>query len=209
MLTRSYNLLEWAQDKQSTSLIKDKIMQHYNNPANIAHADMVVSRLAKHGITLEVIINHWKLKQVIIHQKNGCTRIANRASFNSFWSDADVITDVDTLSYIKDNFGIDLSDDALNTESDQTTQTVIDEVVTALASGYAELNNLADAYSLDHVCFEYKYSGLLYSVTVINSQLTYVISENARKGQKELLRYEAVISDCEHDQLNMPVCEYV
>lgn len=181
-------------------------MQHFNNPANIAHAEMVINRLAKHGITLEVIINHWKLKQVIIHQKGGRTHIANRASFNSFWSDADVITDVDTLSYINDYFGIDLSDDALNAETAKTVQSVVNEVTETLASGYAELNNLADVYSLDHVCFEYKYSGLLYSVTVINSQLIYVISETTRKGQKELLRYEFTITQNECDKLAMLAC---
>lgn len=84
-------------------------IQHYNNPANIAHAEKVVSRLKEHNITIEVIVNHWGLKQVVIHQKGGRTHIANHASFNSFWSDSDVITDVDTLSYIKNNFGIDLS----------------------------------------------------------------------------------------------------
>lgn len=100
--------------------------QHYNNPANIAHAESVIKQLEKHGITIEVIVNHWGLKQVIIHCPKIGTRIANRASFNSFWSDADVITDVDTLSYIEDNFGIDLSNNALNAEM------TIDKYITLL-----------------------------------------------------------------------------
>ena len=181
--------------------------QHFNNPANIAHAEEVVSRLEKRGITLEVIVNHWGLKQVIIHQNGGRTHIANRASFNSFWSDADVITDIDTLSYIEDNFAIDLSNDALNTEHALTVQTVINEVSDALASGYAEVNYLTEVYGLDYVCFEYKYSGLLYSVTIIDSLMTYVVSENTRKGQNELVRYEASIANCEYDQLSELVCE--
>ena len=176
-------------------------IQHFNNPANIAHAESVIKQLEKRGVTLEVIVNHWGLKQVIIHQKGGQTHIANRASFNSFWSDADVITDIDTLSYIEDNFSIDLSNGALNAEHAPTVQTVINEVNNALASGYAEVNNLADVYGLDHVCFEYKYSGLLYSVTIIDSLMTYVVSENTRKGQKELVRYGAVITDCEQKRL--------
>ena len=181
--------------------------QHYNNPANIAHAESVIKQLEERGITLEVIVNHWGLKQVIVHQKDGRTHIANRASFNSFWSDADVITDIDTLSYIEDNFAIDLSNNALNAEHSLTVQTVISEINDALASGYAEVNNLADVYGLDYVCFEYKYSGLLYSVTVIDSHLTYTVSENTRKGQKELARYEDVITDCEYDQLSKLVCK--
>lgn len=92
-------------------------MQHYNNPANIAHADMIIDHLAEHGITLDVIINHWDLKQVIISHPDGRIRIANLASFNSFWHDVDVITDADTLAYIKKEFGIDLSKSALNDES--------------------------------------------------------------------------------------------
>ena len=182
-------------------------IQHFNNPANIAHAESVIEQLAKRGITLEVIVNHWGLKQVIIHQEGGRTHIANRASFNSFWSDADVITDIDTLSYIEDNFDVDFSNDALNAKPTPTTQSIINKVTNALVSGYAEVTDLAEVYGLNHVCFEYKFSGLLYSVTVIGSLLTYVISENTRKGQKELARYEAVITKCEHDQLSMLVCE--
>lgn len=182
-------------------------IQHYNNPANIAHAEEVISRLEKHGITLEVIVNHWGLKQVILHCPKIGTRIANRASFNSFWSDADVITDIDTLSYIEDDFGVNLSNESLNAEPSTTVQTVISEVNDALASGYAKVNNLADVYGLDYVCFEYKYSGLLYSVTIIDSLLTYVIIENTRKGQKELGRYESSITECEYNQLDTLVYE--
>ena len=171
--------------------------QHYNNPANIAHAESVIKQLEKHGITLEVIVNHWGLKQVIIHCPKIGTRIANRASFNSFWSDADVITDVDTLSYIEDTFAVNFSECET-----KTTQAVISSIEDALNSGYAEINNLAEVYGLDHVCFEYKYSGLLYSVTIIDSLLTYVIIENTCKGQRELTRYNATINGCEQSILN-------
>ena len=187
--------------KQHLIGLTDMTIQHYNNPANIAHAESVIKQLEKRGIALEVIVNHWGLKQVIIRQKGGRTHIANRASFNSFWSDADVITDADTLSYIKDNFGIDLSNDALNAEPLLTVKTVINELNDALSSGYAEVNNLAAIYNLEYVCFEYKYSGLLYSVTVIESLLTYVIIENTRKSQKEIFKFEAVITDCEQKRL--------
>lgn len=108
-------------------------IQHFNSPANIAHAESVIEQLEKRDITLEVIVNHWGLKQVIIHQKGGQTHIANRASFNSFWSDADVITDIDTLSYVEDNFGIDLSNDALNAEHAPTVKkNIIDKYISLL-----------------------------------------------------------------------------
>ena len=180
--------------------------QHYNNPANIAHAELVIKQWEKRGITLEVIVNHWGLKQVILHCPKIGTRIANRASFNSFWSDADVITDVDTLSFIEDTFAVNFSEGETETK---TTQAVISSIKDALNSGYAEVANLATAYGLDHVCFEYKYSGLLYSVTVIDSLLTYVIIENTRKGQRELTKYSATINGCEQSALVCLITKFV
>lgn len=163
----------------------------------------MTNKLADMGVTLTVVTTQFGSKFVHIHCQNfkGISRtfICNTVSFTTAWADNAILQDAEVIKYIEELLSVSLSEDEVENTGEQK---IINDIKENLNSGYAEVNNLADAYGLDHVCFEYKYSGLLYSVTVIDSLLTYVVIENTRKGQKEMTRYSATINGCEQSIIN-------
>lgn len=163
----------------------------------------MTNKLANMGVTLNVVTTQFGSKFVHIHCQNfkGVSRtfICNTVSFTTAWADDAILQDAEVIKYIEDLLNISLSS---NTVENTGEQKIINDIKENLDSGYAKVNNLADAYGLGYICFEYKYSGLLYSVTVIDSLLTYVVIENTRKGQKELTRYSFAINEYEQSIIN-------
>lgn len=162
----------------------------------------MTNKLANMGVTLTVVTTQFGSKFVHIHCQNfnGISRtfICNTVSFTTAWTDDAILQDAEVIKYIEELLSISLSSDTVENTCEQK---IINDIEEALNSGYAEVNNLTDAYGLGHMCFEYKYSGLLYSVTIIDSLLTYVVIENTRKGQKELSRCTAAINGYEQNSI--------